>query len=186
MTRLTKSARTLPLVAVAAISLSACTLTATGSGTVTIDSDSAANAYDGITGTVAYLCEDGAVECHVDDPYLYSYQPEAGSTQWIVSPGFPVLNRAGQAVALPAGRYSLQASQYDIGATRYSNTVFIDVFSTSERDLTIWHQSHARHAPDAQCQEGWQASWAQWPNAGTGGFVCNRQIYAYYPDEPVR
>ena len=25
--------------------------------------------------------------------------------------------------------------------------------------------------------QSWGPSWAQWPNGGTGGFVCNRQPY---------
>lgn len=112
---------------------------------------------------------------------MYTFYPEDGAKEWIVSPGFPVVDRDGRTVGLPAGSYAVQAKDSHRVPT---NIVTADVFGGS--DLTIWHQSHARHAQDAQCQEGWQPSWAQWPNAGTGGFVCNRQIYAYYPDEPVR
>lgn len=40
-----------------------------------------------------------------------------------------------------------------------------------------WHQSMGRNSSDADCPSGWNPSWAQWPNGGTGGFVCNREIY---------
>ena len=56
----------------------------------------------------------------------------------------------------------------------------------STKNLSIWHQATARSGPDALCQDGWTPSWEQWPNAGAGGWVCQRDLYAYYPDEPVR
>lgn len=55
----------------------------------------------------------------------------------------------------------------------------------------IWHQSFERASQDAECQppsdetpwqasfsgqREWTPSWAQWPNDGTGGWVCQRQI----------
>lgn len=39
-----------------------------------------------------------------------------------------------------------------------------------------WWQSYARGAEDEVCSEGWAASWAVWPNAGTGGWVCNQEL----------
>ena len=44
-------------------------------------------------------------------------------------------------------------------------------------DLTppMWVQSYAK--PTAgECESGWSPSWAQWPNDGRGGPVCNRYI----------
>lgn len=46
-------------------------------------------------------------------------------------------------------------------------------------------QSTARTSADAACSTGWIPSWAQWPNDGKGGYVCDRWIYTYYPDIPV-
>ena len=40
-----------------------------------------------------------------------------------------------------------------------------------------WWQSVGRHTADAPCPAGWNPSWAEWMNAGKGGFVCNREIY---------
>lgn len=39
----------------------------------------------------------------------------------------------------------------------------------------IWVQQYAR-AQGASCADGYGQSWAQWPNNGTGGFVCNRYV----------
>lgn len=173
------------LVTMSALVLSACTITATGSGTVTITSDNPATTYNGTTGSVARVCAVSSPTCEESDAYLYSYYPSGGSSEWSVSPGFPVVNRSGQQVGLPSGRYTLQVTEYRPAAV-VTNAVTIDVFDPASRDLTIWHQSHGRHSWDAECPSEWQPSWAQWPNQGTGGFVCNRQVYAYYPDEPVR
>jgi hypothetical protein len=40
-----------------------------------------------------------------------------------------------------------------------------------------WFQSMGRASETSECPQGWSASWAQWPNDGGGGFVCNRVIY---------
>ncbi len=39
-----------------------------------------------------------------------------------------------------------------------------------------WFQSHARINANDTCEAGWSSSWAQWPNGGSGGFVCNRVV----------
>ncbi len=39
-----------------------------------------------------------------------------------------------------------------------------------------WLRSFARLA-DESCPDGWGASWAQWPNGSTGGFVCTQVTY---------
>jgi hypothetical protein len=39
-----------------------------------------------------------------------------------------------------------------------------------------WAQAYGRSA-GATCLQGWNPSWAEWPNSGTGGFVCLRENY---------
>lgn len=39
-----------------------------------------------------------------------------------------------------------------------------------------WYQAYARGVDEA-CETGWRPSWAQWPNDGAGGFVCDREEY---------
>ena len=34
-----------------------------------------------------------------------------------------------------------------------------------------WFKAYARD-PGQACLTNWQPSWAEWPNGGTGGFVC--------------
>lgn len=52
----------------------------------------------------------------------------------------------------------------------------------SEPDMTLWHQSIGRSSSDAACPTGYSASWAQWPNDHKGGWVCNRELFAYQPN----
>ena len=40
-----------------------------------------------------------------------------------------------------------------------------------------WYQSIARRDSSSSCEIGWSPSWAHWPNAGLGGWVCNRIVY---------
>ena len=46
-------------------------------------------------------------------------------------------------------------------------------------DMTMWQQSIGRSSSDAACPTGYSASWAQWPNDRKGGWVCNRELFAY-------
>jgi hypothetical protein len=54
--------------------------------------------------------------------------------------------------------------------------------SDSGPDLTMWYQSIGRHSSDSACPSGYAGSWAQWPNGQQGGWVCNREIFAYQPN----
>lgn len=134
---------------------------------------------------MARLCPVSSATCEETDPYLYTYYPAQNATEWIVSPGFTVIDRSGQNVGLPAGRYTLQATEYRPAAFS-TNAIQIDVYADTAMDLTVWHQSYGREGEDSSCQNDWQPGWAQWPHDGMGGFVCNRQVYAYYPNLPVK
>lgn len=39
-----------------------------------------------------------------------------------------------------------------------------------------WLQAYGRPAATSECSDGWHPSWAQWPNAYTGGYTCERRI----------
>ncbi len=41
----------------------------------------------------------------------------------------------------------------------------------------IWHLAVGRASADAKCAGNYNPSWAQWPNAGKGGYVCVKDIY---------
>ena len=47
------------------------------------------------------------------------------------------------------------------------------------RDLTMWHQAYGRASSEDTCRVGYDPSWALWPNGGTGGWTCVREILAY-------
>lgn len=178
----------IPLLGLCVLALTGCMaqLTVTGTGTVTVTSDTPATTYNGVnTGSVARLCAPELATCRQEDDFIYTYYPAGGETEWIVSPGFPVINRSGATIGLPAGRYTLQVTEYASGARDTVDPVQIHVFSTSAPDLTVWQQSYGRADSGGSCGSGWQPGWAQWPGDGAGGFVCNREIYAYYPDLPV-
>ena len=53
-------------------------------------------------------------------------------------------------------------------------SIYITVTATDIAEQ-MWFQSVGRDAA-ATCPTGWGASWEQWPNGGTGGFTCNRQV----------
>ena len=40
-----------------------------------------------------------------------------------------------------------------------------------------WPQAIGRSSKDATCPVTYSPSWAQWPNGGTGGWVCVREYY---------
>jgi ubiquitin-large subunit ribosomal protein L40e len=42
--------------------------------------------------------------------------------------------------------------------------------------IPAWQQAYARGSADEACAPGWGPSWAQWPNGGTGGWTCDREI----------
>jgi hypothetical protein len=44
--------------------------------------------------------------------------------------------------------------------------------------IAMWHQGYVRVSAEQQCAPGWGASWAQWPNGGTGGWTCERTLPA--------
>jgi hypothetical protein len=65
-----------------------------------------------------------------------------------------------------------------------------DGWTVVERTLTVpviacgedpspppkWLQSYARAGSGQACADGWGPSYAQWPNEGTGGWVCDRSL----------
>ena len=189
-------AGTLALFLIAALTLTGCTLTATGTGTVTLTSDVPAEAYTGtspygggtepITGDILAFCAAG-VNCWPDiaGSILYWYKPATGETQGVFTAGTPVLDSAGNTVPLPAGSYRAVAIEF--GNARTFNGFYSSDFTIggSSPDMSTSMQSTARASADATCSSGWAPSWAQWPNNGKGGYVCDRWIYIYYPDLPV-
>lgn len=169
-------------------------MTASGSGAVTISWEGTAEGFNGTYGDVLHLCAADAGTCGPGAPgsVLFTYVPAEGATSATLSPGVAVTDSGGAPTSLPTGSYALQAVSYQAADPPDDTTPvpipigdLLNIQIGGARDLTVWHQSTARASVDASCPSGWTPSWAQWPNDGAGGHVCNRQIYAYYPDEPV-
>jgi hypothetical protein len=45
--------------------------------------------------------------------------------------------------------------------------------------VLMWQQAYGRASASDTCQSGYTPSWDTWPNAGKGGFVCNRFVPEY-------
>lgn len=50
-------------------------------------------------------------------------------------------------------------------------------------DNTIWYQSYGRLSAAEECASGYTGSWAEWAHGNTGGYVCNRAVYSYHPED---
>jgi hypothetical protein len=162
-----------------------------GTGTITVTWDNGVvERGDGIVapdswGDTMLFCETSVGTCD-DTNWTYAFLPASLASEAVISAGDPVFLRDYSQATLPPGDYVMQVYYFDVGpsGTRGDNfDVRLD-FPTG-RDLSIWHQSVGRESADSRCPAGWQSSWAQWPGEGAGGFVCNKMIYKYYPDEAV-
>jgi hypothetical protein len=90
---------------------------------------------------------------------------------------------------LPAGTYTIVLVS-DYGQEGDNVVVAwatgVRLTSPATRNLTLWILQIGRSGADDSCPAGYAPSWAQWPNGGTGGWVCTKSTYAYYPGEVVR
>jgi hypothetical protein len=162
------------------------TATPTGTGAVIIAWAETANGVDPLRDLLV-LCSATDTVCGLGN-LLFEYAPQDGATSATLAPGLTVQNAAGHDAPLPAGAYSVQAysdTSQDSGTQFGPVGDLLRIEIWVPRDLTIWLQSVSRESATAICASGWKPSWAQWPNEGAGGYVCNKKVYAYYPDEPV-
>ena len=163
------------------------------------------------TGDVLDLCAPDAATCGPGDHVLFTVFPAAGQTSVVLTAGTPVHDNGGTIsdlpdpsapiVSLPAGAYAVAAQAFftncdtpvcppnpfvqhhlAIGQQGIGNSpLIITVDNTQPQDLSIQLQSIGRLSADSACPTGWDPSWQQWPNSETGGWVCNKQTYRYYP-----
>lgn len=64
---------------------------------------------------------------------------------------------------------------YYVGDAIYHYNLLV-VAAGSDAGIPAWVQAYGRASATDTCIAGWDPSWAQWPNNGTGGFVCQRSI----------
>jgi hypothetical protein len=173
-------------------------VTATGTGTVTITSDEVVTAKfngtspyvgnpgnTGEVGDILAFCATGVTCVPTDASILYWFTPEVGATQAVFSAGTQVLDPAGNSVPLPAGTYRAVGIRFEPSSWVVTLGTADFTIGGSSPDMSTSMQSTARTSADVTCSSGWTPSWAQWPNNGKGGYVCDRWIYTYYPDLPV-
>ena len=172
-------------------------VTATGYGVVTIawastsPDGSGAAQFNGTYGDRLASGADTAAPCDPDTgPIQYFYDPAEGDMSAVLSTDTVVTAAGGGTVRIPTGHYTLQAIGFDDAQPTpwqvRGAPLHIYIGPPGTKDLTTWLQSVARPSADAACPRGYTPSWAAWPNEATGGYVCNKTVYAYYPDEPVR
>ena len=91
-------------------------------------------------------------------------------------PGSTVTYSGGEVTYLPpqARMVASQEIQFLNSTVNGSVAIYVTVTATDIAEQ-MWFQSVGRDA-GATCPTGWGASWEQWPNGGTGGFTCNRQV----------
>lgn len=76
---------------------------------------------------------------------------------------------------LAQGTYAAAFSMFGASYTAYT-LMYASGSSAPTTQVSAppnWVQSYGR-SPDETCRSGWNPSWAQWPNEGKGGFVCDR------------
>jgi hypothetical protein len=180
--------RLLSVLSAASVVLGVGLATAAPAQAVPLEADIYANGclevdYRVPVGTTVALYYDGT-DC-VFDNYAFESgygEPEVndlteGGEGWIA---FTVQSNRDWGISWPANE---DAEQYVTGcAVTYLEADYYD----SVVDLCgdgkgtpppSWYESYGRPSADAVCLEGWTPSWAQWMNAGTGGFTCDRETY---------
>jgi hypothetical protein len=155
------------------------------------------NAADGsgsAAGFLSFVSTTAAMQCGSDFAGCYTAGYYSNS-DWYVDSGFTagitittVLSALnGQGLAIAPG-VALGALSNDVAGVSSPWAVAIiwngprTSGADSEPDMTLWHQSLSRSSSDAACPSGYAASWAQWPNDRKGGWVCNRELFAYQPN----
>ncbi len=113
--------------------------------------------------------------------YNYWSSPSLSTTDVITLTWGPTaVTRTGPATLAD---FAVSADFVGQGFTMVTPTVFgspsSPTGSAAGPDMTMWQQSVGRSSAGAPCPAGFTASWAQWPNVNQGGWVCNREVFAY-------
>jgi hypothetical protein len=81
--------------------------------------------------------------------------------------------------AIPASATLILTPNFPWAGPAYVFTLIYAFAPATVRDQTPqpWHQSYARVTADEKCLDGWNPSYAMWPNDGKGGWVCVRTLH---------
>ena len=76
----------------------------------------------------------------------------------------------------PAGTYAAAVSIAPSSGGLWYGGLTVTTRTSSPPSPPVWHQSYSIEQ-STDCASGWAQSWAQWPNDGSGGYVCNRVVF---------
>jgi hypothetical protein len=144
---------------------------------VIVDSSSAARAYvstDGITWTPATNMPAASWKAVTFGGGNFMAVADGGDVV-LSSDGFTWVSQ-GQ----PLGTNYLASTAYANGeyfvfSATGSDRLAIGRFPAGTQTPPAWHQAIGIEQKDS-CPAGWGSSWQEWPNGGTGGFVCIRSL----------
>lgn len=123
--------------------------------------DTSTSLLDAGTGFGSSTGLNGATTAEMNSPDIFT------AAGWSLSEGFSSLSTWGMCSSVNSG--------YPFLTAFYSTNPCIS--SDPRLVPPSWHQSFGRLSASEPCPAGWNPSWAQWMNNGSGGFVCNREIY---------
>jgi hypothetical protein len=109
--------------------------------------------------------------CNWPGPLTLDFIPNVGAT-------VSASRYASGTMTLAAGTTSIQVKNMNNNAILLTFTVSLGggVSAGESGGAAPWFQAIARTSATASCPAGYGGSWAQWPNDGRGGYVCNRTL----------
>lgn len=171
--------------AIAAATPSSITVQQNGGGSVVCDNSANTTVTIGGTATAATSISASAGDtvsfyngCNWAGPMDLDFIPNAGAT-------LTVARLQTGTLTLVAGTTSIQVKNTSNNAVLATLTVTLSgggsgggsgSSSSAAEGPAPWLQSFARASAATTCPSGYGSSWAQWPNGGRGGFVCNRTL----------
>jgi hypothetical protein len=103
-----------------------------------------------------------------------------GMTDWYLYFGGDVTLEGVQLLATNQVGQSLRSGIVgEIWAEAADHYVLLYWQGASAGPTEYWQQAYGRASAEATCDEGWSASWQQWPHDGAGGWVCVRDVVKY-------
>jgi len=163
---------------VASAGVSSATVTDNGNGTATVTYSGGGIARGVIFCNPSFVA-DNLTQCNAD---TYTYVIASNYNNLPPSPvlltaGMTVQDRDGNAVPLPAGRYTTIALYVTPGPNyTWRSGIQGLLLGSLSGPVPDWLQAVGRSSANTECPAGWNPSWHEWPNGHTGGFVCVRVI----------
>ncbi len=103
---------------------------------------------------------------------------------WVIANGLGTTTGTSQLMAVDSQDNPLEVgSMVAIVGNNDSGSGYFEAYvyyggprSDDAKPIPPWVQGYGRGSAADACNDGWTASWEQWPHSGTGGWVCTREI----------